>query len=74
MDAKTGEELRHPKGECVVPGMVVVKIIYTSEEARRRKEEDREVREAFRKTNKQVRFARAGRRSLGCWLSRCGLQ
>ena len=56
MDPKTGEELRHPKGECVVPGMVVVKIIYTPEEARRRKEEDREVREAFRKTNKQVHF------------------
>eukprot|EP00752_Nemacystus_decipiens_P011950 g10596.t1 len=55
VDTKTGEELRHPKGDCVVPGMVVVKIIYTAEEARRRKEEDKEVREAFRKTNKQVR-------------------
>lgn len=38
--------------------MVVVKIIYTPEEARRRKEEDVEVREAFRKTNKQVRQGR----------------
>lgn len=64
MDAKTGEELRHPKGECVVPGMVVVKIIYTPEEALRRKEEDREVRDAFRKTNKQVRVTTAGGRSL----------
>lgn len=54
IDAKTGEEVRHPKGECVVPGLVVVKIIYTREEACRRKEEDKEVSEAFRKTNKQV--------------------
>lgn len=60
VDADTGEELRHPKGECVVPGMVVVKIIYTPEEARRRKEEDREVCEAFQKTTKQVNFARGG--------------
>ncbi|CAM9458599.1 unnamed protein product [Pylaiella littoralis] len=55
VDAKTGEELRHPKGECLVPGMVVVKIIYTEEEARRRKEEDKEVFEVFKKTDKQVR-------------------
>lgn len=56
VDAKTGEELRHPKGECLVPGMVVVKIIYTEEEARRRKEEDKEVFEVFKKTDKQVSY------------------
>ncbi len=54
--------MRHPKGECVVPGLVVVKIIYTREEACRRKEEDKEVSEAFRKTNKQVGLADESRR------------
>ncbi|CAM9250870.1 unnamed protein product [Scytosiphon promiscuus] len=55
VDADTGEEIRHPKGQCLVPGMVIVKIIYTQEEASRRKEEDKEVFEAFEKTNKQLR-------------------
>lgn len=60
VDARTGEELRHPKGECVVPGLVVVKIIYTAEEAERRKAEDREVIEVFEKTRKQARRERGG--------------
>lgn len=54
VDADTGEEIRHPKGQCVVPGMVIVKIIYTEQEASRRKEEDNEVFEAFKKTHKQA--------------------
>lgn len=52
---KTGEELRHPRGKCVVPGLVVVKIIYTPEEAERRRAEDKEVTETFEKARKQVR-------------------
>ena len=40
---------------CVVPGLVVVKIIYTPEEAERRKIEDGEVIEAFEKSMKLVR-------------------
>ncbi|CAB1109198.1 unnamed protein product [Ectocarpus sp. CCAP 1310/34] len=55
IDPNTGEEIRHPKGECVVPGLVVVKIIYTAQEALRRKEEEKEVFEAFKKTDTQVR-------------------
>ena len=62
VDAKTGEEVRHPKGMCVVPGLVVVKIIYTPEEAERRKIEDREVIVAFEKTLKHVRDGREGGR------------
>lgn len=66
VDAKTGEELRHPKGECLVPGLVVVKIIYTQEEARRRKEEDKEVFEVFKKTDKQVGTLQILRKSNCC--------
>ncbi|CAM9406930.1 unnamed protein product [Ectocarpus sp. 6 AP-2014] len=55
IDPDTGEEIRHPKGECIVPGLVVVKIIYTAQEALRRKEEEKEVFEAFKKTDTQVR-------------------
>ncbi|CAM9220260.1 unnamed protein product [Ectocarpus sp. 4 AP-2014] len=55
IDPNTGEEIRHPKGECVVPGLVVVKIIYTAQEALRRKEEEKEVFKAFKKTDTQVR-------------------
>ena len=45
---------------CVVPGLVVVKIIYTPEEAERRKIEDREVIEAFEKSMKLVRDEKGG--------------
>lgn len=54
MDSETGEELRHPKGECIVKGLVLVKIIYTPEEAARHKEEDTEVIVVFEKARKQV--------------------
>lgn len=68
VDAKTGQELRHPKGQCVVPGLLAVKIIYTPEEAKIRKAEDREVIEAFEKTRKQV-FGEGGvsGRGQGVW-------
>ena len=54
VDLTTGQEVRHPIGGCRVPGVVIVKIIYTSEEAQQRKEEDQEVIEVFEKRKKQV--------------------
>lgn len=56
VDKSTGQELRHPKGECVVDGLVIVKIIYTAEEADRRKAEERELNEVLMRSRVQVGY------------------
>lgn len=55
VDPITSHPIGHPRGKCRVPGLVMVKIMYTPEEAQRRNEEDREVFEAFTKRRRQVR-------------------
>lgn len=54
IDVDTGEEVRHPKGKCIVPGLVITKIMYSAEELKRRQAEDTEILEVFCKSRKQV--------------------
>jgi len=52
VDPDTGRERR--KYPCVLPALIICRVIYTTTEARRRSEEEEEMEEAFRRTEFSV--------------------